>query len=308
MNGILVVRKPPGYTSFDCVAVVRRVSGEHKLGHTGTLDPQATGVLPICLGRATRLIEYMTAAPKRYRCVCRLGIETDTQDLTGSPIGGLRLAYGDKDWERPSEIALRDVFSRFIGELDQLPPMYSAVKVNGKKLYEYARKGREVDLEPRRIRVYSLEMLSYDSEKGECTLEICCGKGTYIRTICHDAGKLLGTGAAMVSLIRTSAAGFNLDQAIDIEDIKQMNAEELESHLLPFEAGVASLPRIEMDEKHRDLFFMGKPEFTKELDLTGLDAEVGSPVALFTDDRFDGIAIVKKGAEGIYLKAKKVFN
>ncbi len=307
MNGILVINKPAGYTSFDCVAVVRRVSGEHKLGHTGTLDPAATGVLPVCLGRATRLIEYMTAAPKRYRCVCRLGIETDTQDLTGNVTGGAHLTQGD-DYPRPQQEALEEALSRFTGDIEQLPPLYSAVKVNGKKLYEYARKGREVEVEPRRIKVYSLDLLDYDRQAGVFRFDICCGKGTYVRTICHDVGRLLGTGAAMASLERTAAAGFTAEQAVDIEKVKEMSADELEALLLPFEAGVSSLPRTEIDSARREQFFLGKPEFTDGLDLGGLAAQPGDPVAVFEKGSFCGIATLREGRNGLYLKAKKVFN
>ena len=192
MNGILNLNKPAGFTSFDCVAVLRRLTGEKKIGHTGTLDPEATGVLPLCIGKATRLLEYMDEAPKTYVAGCLLGLTTDTRDIWGTVLCDRRPETGALTRENV-EKALR----AFEGEIEQKPPVFSAIKVKGKKLYEYAREGKSVEVPMRRVTVYSIRILEWNGPSEPFTMEIVCSRGTYVRSICHDLGQLLECGACM---------------------------------------------------------------------------------------------------------------
>ena len=207
MDGLLVINKPAGSTSHDCIAVLRGITGIRKLGHTGTLDPNATGVLPVCMGKATKLIEYMDAGFKSYRAGIRFGTETDTQDIWGKELERTGSAALPASFKEVSE-ALGD----FLGEQLQTPPADSAVFVNGRRAYDIARSGGTPELEARKITVSSIELLSYDPEKGEGVFDISCSRGTYVRTICSDLGKKLGCGACLCSLVRTSACGFTLSK------------------------------------------------------------------------------------------------
>ncbi len=308
MQGILIINKPKGYTSFDCVAIARRQSGEKRCGHTGTLDPDATGVLPICIGKATRLIEYMDGAPKQYRCVCRLGVETATYDLSGEITGGARLSGGDAcQW--PSEEEIRTALQGFTGHIEQYPPLYSAVKVNGKRLYKYALEGKNVDIKPRRVTVYSIVLLAYDREAGELTMNVTCSRGTYVRSICHDLGKALGCGAAMAELERLSAAGFDISEAMDIEDLKTMNREDLGTRLYPAERAVQSLESVETDERGKMLFMNGNPEFSGYI-RPRMRAEFreGDDIAVYSGGEFLGTGKIKADAAGLKLVPCKVFK
>jgi tRNA pseudouridine55 synthase len=211
MNGIIIVDKPEGWTSHDVVAKLRWVLKEKRIGHGGTLDPMATGVLPLFVGRATRAVEFMESADKEYIAGVRFGIITDTQDTTGQVLE-----------EHKADIEENDIvqaLSGFLGESQQLPPLYSAVKVQGKKLYEYARKGREVERSPRSIKITEIEPLGYNDGKDEYRFRIVCSKGTYIRTICHDLGQRLGCGAAMSSLRRTRAGRYDISMAAGLDKI-----------------------------------------------------------------------------------------
>lgn len=208
MTGVAVVDKPAGWTSHDVVAKLRRALGEKRIGHGGTLDPMATGVLPVFVGRATRAAEFMESADKEYLAGCRFGIVTDTQDTTGTVLSeGGRL---------PSEAEAAAALAGFLGPQEQLPPLYSAVKVQGKKLYEYARAGREVARKPRQIEITEIEPLGFGAE-GEYRFRLTVSKGTYIRTVCHDLGARLGCGAAMSSLRRLRAGVFTAKEASPLE-------------------------------------------------------------------------------------------
>lgn len=213
MNGIIVLDKPVGYTSFDCVAVVRKLAGEQKIGHCGTLDPNATGVLVVCVGKATKIIDFIDSFNKSYRCECTLGTRTDTQDIWGNPIGeSVRTSF--------TEDEIRAALKGFEGEIDQVPPMFSAKWVNGQRAYDLARKGREVELEARKITVSKLDLVSFDFETQKFVFDIECSRGTYVRTICSDLGDRLGCGACMSALRRTTACGFSLDDCCSLEDVK----------------------------------------------------------------------------------------
>lgn len=227
MNGVLLVDKPRDWTSNDVVAKLRGMLHERRIGHSGTLDPMATGLLVVFVGRATRAVEFAEAHAKRYLAGLRLGICTDTQDITGK-----LLARSDACVD---EAALLAVLAHFRGEISQIPPMYSAIKVNGQKLYDIARRGGEVERKPRRITISSLELLGREEE--EWLLDVRCSKGTYIRTLCHDIGAALGCGGCMSSLRRIEAGAFSVKDAYTLEEI-QKAAEEggAENLLLPVDS------------------------------------------------------------------------
>ena len=210
MTGIIVIDKDPDWTSHDVVAKLRGILKEKRVGHGGTLDPMATGVLPVFIGRATRAVPFCEAFDKEYIAGMRLGLTTDTQDITGSVLSASEVAVSKND--------LEDVLQNFRGEIEQLPPMYSAVKVGGKRLYELARRGLEADRKTRRITVHSIDILSQSGN--DWLFRVTCSKGTYIRTLCHDIGQLLGCGGTMCSLRRTRAGLFTLDTAVSVSDVE----------------------------------------------------------------------------------------
>ena len=212
MDGVLVIRKEKGYTSHDVVAKLRGILHMKKIGHTGTLDPEAEGVLPVVLGKATKLVDLLTEKQKTYEALLHLGLETDTQDMTGTVLN-----------EKPvtvSEEEVKAVIESFLGEQEQIPPMYSAIKVNGQKLYDLARQGREVARKPRMITIFDLT-LTQNLGNGQYALRIVCSKGTYIRTLCHDLGQALGCGGCMAALRRTEASNFRIDEAVTLEDVQR---------------------------------------------------------------------------------------
>lgn len=211
-NGILIIDKPAGWTSMDVCAKVRGILREKRVGHGGTLDPMATGVLPVFVGRATRAVEFAENGRKEYLAGLRLGLVTDTQDVTGTVLETCPVPAG------PAE--LEAALGAFRGDIRQIPPMYSAVKIQGKKLYELARKGQEVERKPRPVTIHELELLGAESET-DYRLRCLCSKGTYIRTLCHDLGQALGCGGALYSLRRTMAAGFTLADAVTIQDVQE---------------------------------------------------------------------------------------
>jgi len=213
VDGIINVYKEAGFTSHDVVAVMRKILGTKKIGHTGTLDPAATGVLPVCVGNATKVCELITDKKKRYRAVVKLGIRTDTLDMTGEVL----------ETDPSVEVTADDVRQAavsFAGMYKQLPPMYSAVKVNGKKLYEYARKGQVVERKPREVYICDIAAYDYNDEAKEFMLEVECSKGTYIRVLCEDIGKKLGTVAVMKSLIRLRSGEFKIEDAHTLDQIR----------------------------------------------------------------------------------------
>lgn len=214
MNGIINVYKERGFTSHDVVAKLRGILHTKKIGHTGTLDPEATGVLPVCVGKATKVCGLLTEKDKTYVAEVKLGVVTDTQDMTG-----------EIQKECPvhvTEEELREVVSHFAGEISQIPPMYSAIKVNGKKLYELARQGKEVERKPRKVTIHEIRIRSVNLSEAEFTMEVTCSKGTYIRTLCHDIGEELGCGAAMKSLVRTRVDCFVQEEAQTLSEIEKV--------------------------------------------------------------------------------------
>jgi len=238
-------------TSHDVVAIARRALGIKKIGHTGTLDPMATGVLPICIGRSTRIIEYLDMDIKAYRCTMILGMQTDTQDIWGEVLETCEVNV--------TEQQIRDAFSNFDGVIDQKPPMYSALKVNGKKLYEYAREGKQVDVKSRKVFIKSLNIDSIDleSEEKTVTFTVECSKGTYIRTICQDAGEAMGCFGTLASLERIQSGIFTLDTAITIEELKTMDENWLEAHLIETDEPLHNFGKVVVQENVADKFLMG---------------------------------------------------
>ncbi len=230
-NGIIVIDKPQGWTSMDVCAKLRGVFHEKRVGHAGTLDPMATGVLPVFMGRATRAVEFADKSDKEYIAELKLGVITNTQDTSGETLE-----------ERPVQAGreqLEEVLEQFRGEILQIPPMYSAIKINGKKLYELARKGREVERPARAVNIKSLEILGQQG-KDLYTIKARCTKGTYIRTLCHDIGQAMGCGGCMASLRRTMAAGFTLEDAVTLEEIQA--AADPAALLLPVDDYFKALP------------------------------------------------------------------
>ena len=228
-DGILIIDKPTGWTSMDVCAKLRGILREKRIGHAGTLDPMATGVLPVFVGRATKAVQFAENGRKEYRAVLKLGTVTDTQDTTGTVLETHPVTVGADE--------VRAALEHFTGELLQLPPMYSALKVNGQKLYDLARQGKTVERKPRAITVYELELLE-QSAPDEFTLRVVCSKGTYIRTLCHDLGQALGCGGCMAALRRTEASGFRIDEAVTIEDA----AREGEALLRPLDSQFRAYP------------------------------------------------------------------
>lgn len=215
-NGLINVYKEAGYTSNDVVAKLRGILHQKKIGHTGTLDPDAVGVLVVCLGTGTKLVQMLTDHDKEYICVCRLGVTTDTQDMSGKVL--------DMQDVNVTRDELHGAVQAFVGDYDQVPPMFSAIKKDGKKLYELAREGKEIEREPRKVHIGAISVLDdslLDSEH-LFTMEVKCSKGTYIRTLCHDIGLRLGCGAAMQHLTRTSVGAFHLESAHTLKEIEQM--------------------------------------------------------------------------------------
>lgn len=226
-NGILNIDKPQGITSHDVVEVIRKIFPKVKVGHTGTLDPLATGVLPICIGEATKLTSVLTCEDKVYRVKMLLGVETDTYDVTGKIMFASIL---DKD-----EIYIKERIKRFIGKQLQTPPMYSAIRVEGKRAYAYAREGKEVTLQPREIEIHDIRNIHVDLKAKEVTCEVACSKGTYIRSLVHDIGKKIGSGAIMTELTRIKTGNFRIENSIPLYDYLKLEYDEMRERVVTIE-------------------------------------------------------------------------
>ncbi len=239
MDGILVLDKPGGWTSHDVVARVRRLTRIKRVGHTGTLDPMATGVLVVCLGQATRIIEYLVGHDKQYRATIRLGIETDTYDAQGRVIAEKPVAV--------NESALRKSLEALVGDIEQVPPMFSAIKRGGQKLVDLARKGVEVEREPRQVVIHSINLLRFDPP--DATIDVRCSAGTYIRSLAHDLGRALGCGAHLSALTRTAVGNFTLPQAVPLAAFETaVGSGSWATLLRPLDAALAGFPSITLSE------------------------------------------------------------
>lgn len=251
IHGILNVYKERGYTSHDVVAKFRGILGQKKIGHTGTLDPDAEGVLPVCLGRATKLCDMLTDKDKCYEAVLLLGVRTDTQDISGQVVG-----TGDASQLYAETV--RQAIRSFQGGYEQTPPMYSALKVNGKKLYELAREGKTVERKARRVEIYKIEIL--EASLPRVRMQVWCSKGTYIRTLCHDIGEKLGCGGCMESLIRTRAGSFTIEDSLTLLEIERLKREDrLESAVLPIDEMFREHPAAVLQETWEKLAYNGNP-------------------------------------------------
>lgn len=250
LNGIIVIRKEAGYTSHDVVAKMRGICKQKKIGHTGTLDPQATGVLPVCLGSGTKLCDMLTDKDKEYVAELRLGVETDTQDMTGQVLREAEVTT--------TEEQVREAVLQFQGDYDQVPPMYSALKVDGKKLYELARAGKEVERKPRRVQILEIEILEMNLPVVK--MRVHCSKGTYIRTLCADIGSRLGCGGAMQSLVRTKVGQFTLEKAVTLQELEAIRDEgKLESVLYPVDSVFSGCPALTVSRAFEKLVNNGNP-------------------------------------------------
>ena len=248
-SGVLVVDKPAGPTSYDMVALVRRRLGVRRVGHAGTLDPQATGVLPILIGEATKLMGYLADHDKEYRAVVRLGVRTDTQDLSGRMLT-----------EEPVPVLtaadLRAILPRFTGRIRQTPPMYSALHHEGRRLYELARQGVEVERESRKVVVHAIEVEALDGALA--TLRVVCGKGTYVRTLAADFGDAVGCGAAVATLARLRVGPFALSQAVACADLERGSSEALRDRIMPPETALSGWPEVQLDQMSAEAFRHGQ--------------------------------------------------
>lgn len=268
-HGIINVYKEPGYTSFDVVAKLRGILGQKKIGHTGTLDPDAEGVLPVCLGKATKVCDLLTDRDKEYRAVMHLGIETDTLDMSGN------ILSKHTTEELSDEDIQKAVFS-FVGEVEQIPPMYSALKVNGKKLCDLARKGQTVERQPRRITIYSIEIMRIELPCVEMIIR--CSKGTYIRTLCDDIGKKLGCGAVLEHLIRTVAAGYHIEDAHRLDEIEQIQqAGGIDAILRPVEDVFSSYPLMQVKSDADRLLYNGNALYKENFE-NYIESKADAPV------------------------------
>ncbi|WP_405358420.1 tRNA pseudouridine(55) synthase TruB [Ruminococcus sp.] len=251
MNGVILIHKEKDFTSFDVVAVVRKLTGQKKVGHTGTLDPNATGVLPVLLGTATKAQDIIPCHDKRYRADFRFGIATDTLDIWGKVME-----------QQPSDITQEQIegaLGSLRGEIEQLPPMYSAVSVGGKRLYQYAREGKEVERRPRKVTVYSLKLISFDGAAQSGTLDIYCSNGTYIRTLIDDLAHALGTVGVMTDLVRYEACGYPLDDCMTLDELRQRIDSGDASFLHSVESIFMTYDEVVVSDKQAHRFVNGNP-------------------------------------------------
>ncbi|HCN59582.1 MULTISPECIES: tRNA pseudouridine(55) synthase TruB [Mammaliicoccus] len=248
MDGILAIHKEVGMTSHDVVFKLRKILKTKKVGHTGTLDPEVSGVLPICIGKATRVSDYVMESGKKYKAEVTIGFSTTTEDQTGELVE--QKIVNEHTWSTED---IRSTLNKLVGEIEQIPPMYSAVKVNGKKLYEYARQNIEVERPVRKVFINSIELtseISYVDQICKFEIEVECGKGTYIRTLATQVGELLGFPAHMSHLIRLKSGGFSLDQAVKLDDLREIvEQDKLQNVLLPLEYGLNGLEKITINDE-----------------------------------------------------------
>lgn len=280
-DGILCMDKPKGFTSFDVIGKLRGILHFKKLGHAGTLDPMATGVLPVFVGKATKCCDILPNDDKSYIAEFKLGCATDTQDSSGNVVKSYPL-------RKVTRLDIENVIPQFVGNVQQIPPMYSAVSVNGKRLYELARQNIVIERPSREVVVYDIKVLSYDEDNLVGKLEISCGKGTYIRTIINDIGEVLNIGAYMTSLVRTSSGGFSLKDCFSFDDVEHaIQTNTIDSLIIPTERIFSHLPKIKLTENQTKMYKNGVKLTFEELSLQ----DVQDTYAMFSnEDIFLGIA------------------
>ena len=295
LSGLIIVDKGEGITSQGAVNRIKRLFGVKKAGHTGTLDPLATGVLPVLIGRGVKASEFMLTDDKHYIATLALGITTDTEDITGEV-----LTRSDRI---PTEDDVMKAVSKFIGEIKQVPPMYSAIKVGGKKLYELAREGQVIEREARDVTVYSIGVERKDER--EYTLDIKCSKGTYIRTLCADIGASLGVGGVMKTLRRAEAAGFALDRSYTIEALENMSYEDRLKTVLPVEEVFLNYDTIRLPAFFEKLAKSGLEIYLKKI---GITLDVGTRVRLYGENGFFAVGEVREFEDGLAIKPIRQFD
>jgi len=291
MNGILVIDKPKEYTSHDIIAILCGILHEKHLGHTGTLDPNATGVLPICIGFSTKLIEYMESAKKTYVCTCKLGTTTDTQDIWGEVLD-------TKDSHVTKEL-LESILPDFRGEIEQVPSKYSAIRVNGRRLYSYAHSGDEVEIPSRKVTIFDLVLNDFNFDNQEFSFTVTCSRGTYVRTICNDIGEKLGCGACLKELRRISCSGYDISEAVDFEQLRTMNPEEVLKLIRPIESAVTFMDRVDITEEQKIDFANGK-----HLKVAQGNIPMQSDTCVFCNGQLTGIGLFDNPNR---IKPRKVF-
>jgi len=306
LEGVLPILKPTGWTSHDVVAKARRILGVKRIGHTGTLDPAVTGVLPLCVGRATRFVEYLQDLPKQYEAVLVIGIATDTEDMEGTIVA-------QSDDIVLTEAQIREALFSFQGEIDQVPPMYSAVKVDGKRLYELAREGKEVERKSRRVTIYELELLSTKLSGGEGFPEIAfrvtCSKGTYIRTLCVDIGRRLGFPAAMKSLVRTQTGNFSLSDCVTLEQLAELASKgEAGAKLIPGDQAIGHLPAIKLTAEQSKHGLQGRKLYLNANQFEQLEGLETERIIRAYDSNGDFLGLFQWQADLRQLTPHKIFS
>ena len=275
-NGILNIDKPQGITSHDVVDVIRKIFPSTKVGHTGTLDPLATGVIPICIGKATKLSDELLSENKKYYVKMLLGVETDTYDITGKIVFANTLDYDD--------IYIKERIKRFIGKQMQIPPKYSAIKVNGKKAYEYARKDEKVELKPREIEIFDIDDIKVNLRKRQVSFVVSCTKGTYVRSLVHDIGIKLGCGATMIELRRLETGNFDIEDSIDLYEFLKFDYLDMLDKIISIEELYKDSKKINLNDKEYDKF------------LNGMEIKTDIPegiVRVYLNLRYKGLGKVK---------------
>jgi len=297
IHGVINIHKEKGFTSHDVVAKLRGIVGQKKIGHTGTLDPDATGVLPVCLGKATKLCDMLTDKNKTYETIMLLGKETDTQDVSGTVLN-------EKSTELLDEDTVREAVLSFVGDYMQIPPMYSALKVNGKKLYELAREGIEVERNARPVTILDIQIKEINLPR--VRMEVSCSKGTYIRTLCHDIGVKLGCGACMEELIRTKVSCFKIDDSLTLTQVQELkDAGELEQVLVPIDEMFSDYEAVSLKEEFMSFIYNGNTFLPKHLNKY-VDLVDGKMVRVY-DNKGNFIAIYKFIKEKYIFKIEKMF-
>lgn len=304
MDGFICINKPAGMSSNDVVMNVRRFTGEKRTGHTGTLDPNACGLLTVAVGKAARLIEYMDEHPKLYRCEAVLGLSTDTHDVWGTPVCDKRGQF-----EMPSEDDLEHAMDMLCGQIVQVPSKYSALKVDGKRLYELAREGKDVQVKSRDIGIHWFSLIDFDPKTGVFFFDVCCSKGTYVRTLCDMIGEILGCGAAMTFLLRLNSNGYSLDDAITMEQLAAMNKDQIEESLYPCERAVDNLVSVRIKGEYRAERFLNGLEFHQgQCFWKGAMPIPGCTVSVWLENRFLGTALCELQEGQLIFKPDKVFK
>lgn len=286
MDGVIIINKPKGYTSFDVIAVLRKIFNQKKIGHTGTLDPIATGVLPVLLGTAAKAQRFMKEYPKEYVASLKLGITTDTQDITGNILKTTNIQVPIQN--------IKKALEKFIGEIYQVPPMYSAIKVGGVKLYDLARKGVNIKREKRLVNIYSIDLLKYDFQNQTAKIKVVCSPGTYIRTLISDIGNILSCGGVMTDLIRTKSNGFSLEESYTLDQLKVLSAEKLNEIVIPTSDLLKHYEEVLITPSQKIRFKNGGGLSLSRINLNQNDIKDSKIYQVKAENKFIGLGIINK--------------